>query len=76
MTADALPEPLARLVRAAVGGQLSRGAELRSDAPGVGGYVPNLGEYVLAWAATWAIGGDRAHAGARLEAARHAWGRA
>ncbi len=64
-----LPEPLARLARAAAGGHLTHLASLPS------GLVLNLGEYVLAWVAAY-LTGDQHEARRRLEEARQAWGQA
>lgn len=61
-----LPAPLERLVSAAASGQVHGGAALPS------GLVPDLGGYVLAWAAAY-LTGDHRHALARLEEARGAW---
>ena len=68
-----LPEPLARMVRAAGSGHLSQSAQLKSVHPGLSGLVPDLGVYVLSWAALYAAGGDTAHTLSRLEAAYAAW---
>ena len=64
-----LPEPLARMVRAAAGGHLRQVTQLE------GGLVPDLGEHVLAWAATYATGGDVEHVFFRLWTAYEAWQR-
>jgi len=62
-----LPEPLARLVSAAVGNHLNRPGFLSS------GIVMNLGEYVLAAAALYATGRDPELQLSHLWAARGAW---
>ncbi len=62
-----LPEPLARMVRAAAVGHLRRVTQLEN------GLVPDLGEYVLTWAATYATGGDLEHTLFRLWTAHAAW---
>lgn len=55
-----LPDPLVRLIRAAAGNHLQRPGFLPA------GYVPNLGEYVLACAALYACGHDPARQLAEL----------
>ena len=62
-----LPEPLVRLVSAAVGNHLNRPGFLPS------GIVMNLGEYVLATAALYATGRDPQLQLAHLWEARAAW---
>ena len=62
-----LPEPLVRLVGAAVGNHLNRPGFLPS------GIVMNLGEYVLAAAALYATGRDPELQLSHLWAARGAW---
>ncbi|BDP40190.1 hypothetical protein DAETH_01590 [Deinococcus aetherius] len=64
-----LPEPLGRLVHAAAGGQLPGHSVALPD----GGRVPNLADYVLAWAATYAAGGDTGHCLRHLWAAHAVW---
>ncbi|AFZ67895.1 hypothetical protein [Deinococcus peraridilitoris] len=66
-TLPLLPETLARLVHAAASGHLGHMAQLES------GFVPDLGGYVLAWAATYATGSNTRHTLACLEAAYKAW---
>lgn len=61
-TVPRLPADLATMVRAANAGHLQGGAELAS------GYVPDLGEFVLAWAAAYLIG-EHDHAVRRLNEA-------
>ena len=62
-----LPEPLARLVYAAVGNHLNRPGFLTS------GIVMNLGEYVLATTALYAVGHDTQRQLSDLWEARRAW---
>ena len=62
-----LPEPLVRLIHAAVGNHLNCPGSLPS------GMVMNLGEYVLAAAALYATGRDPRKQLADLWAARSAW---
>lgn len=68
-TVPRLPADLAAMVRAASTGHLQTGAALAS------GRVPDLGEFVLAWAAAY-LTGDHAHALKRLQEARAAWNHA
>lgn len=63
-----LPEPLSRLVRAAAGGQLPGHSVALPD----GGRV-SLADYVLAWGATYATGGDTGHCLRHLWAAHAVW---
>ncbi len=62
-----LPEPLARLVYAASGNHLNRPGALPS------GMVMNLGEYVLASAALYAVGRDPGRQLADLWACHRVW---
>ncbi|THF86131.1 hypothetical protein E7T09_12945 [Deinococcus sp. KSM4-11] len=62
-----LPEALARLVHAAVGNHLNYPASI------AGGMVGNLGDYVLASAALYAVGSDPERHIQALWAARGAW---
>lgn len=62
-----LPEPLARLVRAAVSPGLNYPASLPH------GMVPNLGDYVLASAALYAVGIEPARQLQALWVARGVW---
>ncbi|MFT2720716.1 hypothetical protein ACMT4L_11990 [Deinococcus sp. A31D244] len=62
-----LPEPLARLVHAAAGDHLNRPGFLPA------GIVPNLGAYVLASAALYAVGTDSDRHLLDLWAAHKAW---
>ncbi len=62
-----LPEPLARLVYAASGNHLNRPGALPS------GMVMNLGEYVLASAALYAVGRDAQRQLSDLWACHRAW---
>lgn len=64
-----LSERLARLVHAATSGHLQVPARLPQ------GNVPDLGEHVQAWAATYATGGSIKYALARLEEAYSVWQR-
>lgn len=63
-----LPEPLSRLARAAASGQLPGCSVALPN----GGSVP-LADYVLAWAASYATGGDTAHCLRHLWAAHAVW---
>lgn len=62
-----LPEPLARLIGAAITNNLNRPGFLPA------GIVPNLGEYVLACAAQYAAGVEPERQLVHLWAARAAW---
>ncbi|CAM3974766.1 hypothetical protein [Deinococcus marmoris] len=62
-----LPEPLARLIGAAICNQLNRPGFLPS------GIVPNLGEYVLSCAAQYAAGVEPDRQLEALWAARGVW---
>ena len=62
-----LPEPLVRLIYAASGNHLNRPVALPS------GMVMNLGEYVLASAALYAVGRDPGRQLADLWACHRAW---
>lgn len=66
-TITPLPEPLARLIGAAISNYLNRPGILPS------GIVPNLGDYVLACAAQYAAGVDPERQLQALWMARGAW---